>query len=131
MYHTKQSIMKTISTSAKLLFTAIGALLMAAPASAQEWENIQPMDSLPVTAPWRSRDAVLDFSEIIQDPEYPGNNVLKINDYSYIYQRGSFRYDWRLNTELGVPADEGNEIAGITMVSVSYTHLTLPTNREV
>lgn len=108
--------MKTISTSSKLLFAAIGALLMAAPASAQEWENIQPLDSLPVTAPWRSRDAVLDFSEIIQDPEYPGNNVLKINDYSYIYQRGSFRYDWRLNTELGIPADEGNEIVGITMV---------------
>jgi hypothetical protein len=42
--------------------------------------------------------------------------VLYINDYSGIYQRGSFRYDWRLNTELGVPADEGNEVVGITMV---------------
>jgi hypothetical protein len=74
------------------------------------------MDSLPVTAPWRSRDAILDFSKIIPDPDVPGNNVLFINDYSYIYQRGSFRYDWRLNTELGVPPDQGNEVAGITMV---------------
>ena len=108
--------MKKIFTSARLLFAAIGMLLLAAPVSAQEWENIQPMDSLPVTAPWRSRDAVLDFSEIQQDPEVPTNNVLYINDYSYEYRRGSFRYDWRLNTELGVPADEGNEVVGITMV---------------
>ena len=108
--------MKIFFTTIKLLFAVIGMLLMAAPFSAQEWENEQPMDSLPVSAPWRSRDAVLDFSEIQQDPEVPTNNVLSINDYSYIYQRGSFRYDWRLNTELGVPADEGNEVAGITMV---------------
>ena len=108
--------MKQRFTQSRLFFAIVGILLMVVPMEAQEWENIQPMDSLPVSAPWRSRDAVLDFSEIIQDPEHPTNNVLKINDYSYIYQRGSFRYDWRLNTELGVPANEGNEIAGITML---------------
>jgi hypothetical protein len=108
--------MKNIFTSVKLLFAAVGLLLLVAPVSAQEWENIQPMDTLPVTAPWRARDAVLDFSEIRQDPEVPTNNVLYIDDHSDEYRRGSFRYDWRLNTELGVPADEGNEVAGITMV---------------
>lgn len=108
--------MKHFSTLIKLFAAVVGILLMTMPVSAQEWENIQPMDSLPVTAPWRSRDAILDFSEIIPDPEYTNNNLLNINDYSYKYQRGSFRYDWRLNTELGVPANEGNEIVGITMV---------------
>ena len=108
--------MKKTFTSAKLFFTAFGMLLMAAPLSAQEWENEQPMDSLPETAPWRSREEILEFSEIRQDPEVPTNNVLYIDDHSDIYRRGSFRYDWRLNTELGVPADEGNEVVGITMV---------------
>lgn len=108
--------MKKYYNSFRFLLAAIGAFLMAMPLSAQEWENIEPMDELPVEAPWRSRDAVLDFSEIRQDPDYSFNNVLYINDYSEIYQRGSFRYDWRLNTELGVPPDEGNEVVGITMV---------------
>jgi hypothetical protein len=108
--------MKKFYKSIRFYLVSCAALLIMSPLFAQEWENIQPMDSLPVTEPWRSRDAVLDFSEIRQDPDYASNNVLYINDYSGIYQRGSFRYDWRLNTELGIPADEGNEVAGITMV---------------
>jgi len=108
--------MKKYYTSFRFILAAIGAFLMAMPLSAQEWENIQPMDALPVEAPWRSRDAVLDFSEIRQDPDYSFNNVLYINDYSEVYQRGSFRYDWRLNTEAGVDPGDGNEMVGITMV---------------
>lgn len=116
MSNINTSIMKKIFTPTRMLISAIGILFFAVPVYSQEWENMQPMDSLPVSAPWRSRDAILDFSQIIPDPEYPGNNVVYINDYSGIEQRGSFRYDWRLNTELGVPATEGNEVVGITMV---------------
>jgi hypothetical protein len=116
MSNKNKSIMKNIFTSAKILFAAFWILLLAAPISAQEWENMQPMDSLPETAPWRSRDDVLLFSEIRQDPEVPTNNVLYIDDHSDLYRRGSYRYDWRLNTETGTPADEANEVAGITMV---------------
>jgi len=108
--------MKNSTVSIRSFIASFGMLMMVIPVCAQEWENIQPMDSLPVTAPWRSRDDVLKFSEIKQDADYPSNNVLYINDYSYEYRRGSFRYDWRLNTELGIPPDEGNEVVGITMV---------------
>ncbi len=108
--------MKTNSTLRNLLIALLGIILITDPAVAQVWDNLEPMDSLPVKSPWRSRDAVLDFSKIIPDPEVPGNNVLYINDYSGIEQRGSFRYDWRLNLELDVPPEECNEEKGITLV---------------
>ncbi len=108
--------MKKFTVLIRFFIAAFGMLLLFIPVTAQEWENIQPMDAIPDTGSWRSRDAILDFCEIRQDPDYEFNHVVYINDFSYEYRRGSFRYDWRLNTELGVSPDEGNEIAGITMV---------------
>lgn len=108
--------MKNFTIASRSFMAAAGMLLMILPVTAQEWENIQPMDAIPDTGSWRSRDAILDFSEIIPDPDYNSNNVVYVNDFTYEYRRGSFRYDWRLNTELGVSPDEGNEVAGITMV---------------
>lgn len=108
--------MKKTSTIFKLICAFFGMVLMTLPMSAQEWDNTNPMDELPVNAPWRSRDAVLDFSSIIADPDIEGNNLLFINDFSGIYQRGSFRYDWLLQDANGTPADEVNEKTGITIV---------------
>lgn len=108
--------MKTNSTLRNLLIAIMGIILISGPAVAQ-WENLEPMDSLPVLSPWRSRDLVLDFSQIIPDPEVPGNNLLYINDFRGLPEtRGTYRYDWRLNLEKEVPPEECNEEKGITVV---------------
>jgi hypothetical protein len=109
--------MKRISTLIRYFAAALAIVLLTMPGSAQAWDNIQPMDTLPVKAPWRSRDGALDMSQIIPDPQQPGNNLLYMNDYTYNL-RGSFRYDWRLNVEepFNVPPNEANEFEGITMV---------------
>ena len=116
MYNSNSNIMKKNFTSVNMLFAAIGALLMVVPLSAQEWDNVEPMDSLPVTAPWRDRDDALQYSSIVQDPEHAFNNVLKINLISSEYTRGSFRYDWRLSEESGTPEEDRNALHGITVV---------------
>ncbi len=109
--------MRNYSTFTKLLFAVSGILLLNIPITAQEWDNMNPLDSLPETAPWRSRDDVLDFSSIVADPDIPGNNLLLINDFSGIERRGSFRYDWILNKENpDIPPEDLNEETGITIV---------------
>ncbi|OFY61127.1 MAG: hypothetical protein A2Y71_10020 [Bacteroidetes bacterium RBG_13_42_15] len=94
--------MKKHSTNLKALFVFAGIFLLNIPLSSQEWTNMNPLDSLPVKAPWRSRDSVLVFSTIVPDPDIPGNNLLLINDFSEVVQIGTFRYDWFQVKELKV-----------------------------
>ena len=68
---------------------------------------------------------------ISKDIKYPGLNILPPGVERHIVNGGGLTaFHIFPDDEIEIINNEGNQICEIS-VSVSYTHLTLPTNREV